>query len=98
MKQRDFKKCSLCKEGVMKNGGITFYKITMERFIVDLGAIKRQAGLEMTMGSGQLAAAMGPDEDLANIIDEKSDVFVCEDCAIDAGCLAEVFESISIET
>jgi hypothetical protein len=94
MKQREFEKCMLCGDGMMKGGDITFYRVNMERFIVDLGAIKRQHGLEIAMGSSELAAVMGPDEDLAKNIGAIKNVFICETCAIDSCCLAAVFEEI----
>jgi hypothetical protein len=97
MKQREFKKCSLCKKAMMIGGNITFYKISMERFIVNLPAVKRQYGLELELGSGSLAAVMGPDEDLAQSLEKIENTFVCESCAMDSTCMAMIFEQIAEE-
>lgn len=81
MKQRDIKKCAKCGKGVMHTGLPLFWRVTIERFGLNRDAIHRQAGLEMMIG-GQLAAVMGPDEDMASPITEPVKLILCEDCAM----------------
>lgn len=79
MKQSDFKKCHICEEGMMHNNHPFFYKITVEQYVIDIAAVKRQAGLEMSMGeAAPLASVMGPNEDLAKGLN-KTEILVCGD-------------------
>jgi hypothetical protein len=55
--------------------GPVFYRVTIETCAIDACAVQRQVGLEMVIGNAAIAHAMGPDEDLAKIIDRKT-VFV----------------------
>lgn len=92
MKQKDIKKCVLCGEGVMHGGQVTFYRLQVERLIINVGAVKRQHGLEIMLGSPQLAAVMGTDEDIARPVDGEPIVaIVCEECSM-KDCLAAIYE------
>jgi hypothetical protein len=83
LKRRDIKPCALCGKGVMHGGQITFYRLTLDRYVVDMHAIERQHGLEQFMGSPAIAHAMGPDEDLAKQLPEGAGpVLVCQWCAM----------------
>lgn len=73
LKAREITK-TVTGEGVAAQGSI-FYRVTIEQCGLDRTAIRRQAGLEMMLGSPALAAAMGPDEDIAKIL-SKHVVFV----------------------
>jgi len=95
MKKAELQKCLLCNKGVMHTGVPLFYRIKIERMVVDLGAIQRQHGLEMMIGSPVLASVMGPDEDIANSIDKPAEALVCEKCAMERINLAELNEIIS---
>jgi hypothetical protein len=96
MKQKDFKKCAICGKGVMHSGQITFYKVSITMMGIDLGAVQRQQGLEMMMGSPAIAQVMGPDEDLAKPIDKAADGIICSECAISHNTvIAAVYERIS---
>jgi len=71
MKQSEFQKCGSCGNGMAHNGQITFWRVSAERFMLNLKAVQRKHGLEMYFGGGQagatLANVMGTDEDLAVI-------------------------------
>lgn len=83
LKRRDIKPCALCGQGVMHDGQITFYRLTLDRYVVDMRAIERQHGLELYMGSPAIAHVMGPDEDLAKRLPEGvGPVLVCQSCAM----------------
>ncbi len=51
LKQRDLRKCAWCRRGVMHGNSIVFYRITISRYVVDLGAVQRQHGLEQFLGN-----------------------------------------------
>ena len=79
MKQDELKKCAYCGQGVMHSGSPVFYRVTVEHFLVDMGAVQRRHGLELMVGSPVLAAVMGPDEDIAKPFN-KVESIVCLDC------------------
>ena len=90
-KQRDIRPCACCGKGLAATGLPLFYRLTIERFGLDGRAIQRQAGLEAMMGGNALiAAAMGPDEDLAVNLAGPRTVLVCETCSHQAGRLFPV--------
>jgi hypothetical protein len=80
-KQRDIQPCSICRKGLAQCGLPLFYRLTVERFGLDASAIRRQRGLEMMMGGhGRVAAALGPDEDMATPLAEPRTILICETC------------------
>jgi hypothetical protein len=89
IKQRDLQPCRLCGRGVMHAGAVTFHRVTVERFVVNVPAVRRQHGLELMVGP--LAQFMGPDRDLAQSHDDlRHMALVCETCA--AALQLSVFE------
>lgn len=96
MKERELRAhatCSMCREKIGKSGLPLFYRVTLERFGVKLGAVRRQTGLEMMLnGHVAIAQAMGPDEDMAMPLMEKLVLVVCESCStkMDPCCVAQL--------
>lgn len=88
MKQRELTKCLRCGEGMMHAGSITFFRVRIERFVVDLDAVRQQHGLELQIGA--LATHMGPDRDLAVPLGPPAEGLVCEPCVV--GQAPELFE------
>lgn len=84
--------CSLCQHKI--GGGLPlFYRLTIERFGINLDAVRRQSGLAVAMGHAVLAQVMGPDEDMAQPVMDKLTLVVCEDCSIKARhCVAALAE------
>lgn len=80
MKQADLKPCACCGKGIMHAGTPVFYRVKIESLCVDVGAVKRQHGLEMMMGNAAIAFHMGPQEDLAKVIDQR-EALICLQCA-----------------
>jgi hypothetical protein len=81
MKQREIEKCAICERCVMHDGVPIFYRATVETFCPDVGAIQRQVGLEQMLGGhAGLAAAMGPDEDIAKRIGDADTILICTSC------------------
>ena len=84
MKDAELRKtltCVVCGNKLLHTGLPLFWRCTVERFGVDLGVLRRQAGLAMQMGSQQLARIMGPDEDVATSIHGPITMAVCDTCA-----------------
>jgi hypothetical protein len=86
MKERELRQhltCHLCNQKIMASGLPLFWRVTVERFGLDLQAIQRQSGLEaMFNGNAFIAAAMGPDEDMATSMMEPVVLTVCETCGV----------------
>lgn len=85
--------CSLCHKKIGHTGLPLFWRVTVERFGVDLMAVQRQQGLGLMIGA-PLAAIMGPDETMAEPVMEAKVLTVCETCACErdlpVAALAEV--------
>jgi hypothetical protein len=83
MKESELRKhadCNLCGDKIGSTGLPFFYVVSIERFGIDLQAVRRQTGFGMMMGA-QLAMVMGPDEDMAKPLMEKQVITVCENCS-----------------
>ena len=77
-------KCCVCKNPFGSSGLPFFYKITIERYGVDVDAVRRQDGLAAILGGNKiLAGVMGPDEDMASLVDGPKTFTVCETCSLD---------------
>jgi hypothetical protein len=86
MKQAELLKhttCDLCRKKVGETGLPLFWRVTVERFGIDLAAVRRQDGLAQFMGNTVLAAVMGPDEDMAKPLMDPKVLTVCERCAME---------------
>ncbi len=91
LKQSDLGPCLMCTRGMMHGGDIQFFRVKIESFIVDAGAVHRQHGLELMMGSPQLARVMGTDPDIAKGVSDVGGL-LCQECFLD-GRLAVVWEA-----
>ena len=82
LKHRDLRPCIFCGRGMMHAGAITFYRVKIERCVVDVREVQRAAGLEQMLGGHALLAnVMGPNADLAKVLPNAPEVLVCDDCA-----------------
>lgn len=76
--------CSMCGKGIGHTRIPLFWRVRIERFGLDAGALTRQQGLTMMLGgSAALAAVMGADEDMAKPVMEPITITLCERCAVD---------------
>lgn len=96
MKEAELRKhtaCSFCGKKLLSNGGLPlFWRVTVERFGIDMMAVQRQHGLGMVIGSAAIASVMGPDEDLAKPMQEPATLTICEICATRHTCVAHLAE------
>ena len=83
MKQKDIKPCALCGKGVMHSNQLLFWRVSLQHMAVNLGAVQRQAGLEMMMGGNHvLAHFMGPDEDMGKPLGDALEILICQECSL----------------
>jgi len=79
------KKCMLCGKGVAHDNNLMFYRVTLERFMLDARAINTVAGLEMQFGGSQMGMALAdvfaPDSALAKRVYSRQPFLVCDPCA-----------------
>lgn len=88
-------KCNLCGKLIGHTGLPLFWTVRIERYGIDMAAVRRQTGLTMMLGGHvALAAAMGPDEEMATRIGDAVTLTVCERCAVSdhPRCIAEMAE------
>lgn len=84
MKQAELRKhakCSLCRNPIGHSRLPLFWRVTVERFGIDLRAVQRQDALGTFIGNTAIAAVMGPDEDMAAPVMDPVTLTVCETCA-----------------
>lgn len=75
--------CDACRNKIGHTGLPLFWRVTVERFGVDLRAVRCQDGLAAFLGSPALASVMGHDEDVAvPLIDPPQVLTLCEACAM----------------
>ncbi len=79
-KQSELKPCAVCGKGLAHDGNFLFWRLKFERLGIDHSAVQRQHGLELMLGSPAIARVMGPDEDIAKVLDGPTSVLVCEPC------------------
>ena len=89
-------KCALCKKGVLHGGVPIFFRVTVERFGVDLRAVQREHGMELAMGSPVLAAVFSDGRPLANRMNLPGTLTVCMDCATTSACVAHLEEMSAV--
>lgn len=88
-------KCAMCGKPFGKTGLPLFWRVTVDRYVVDMNAVRRLQGLTMLTGSPVLASVFSPDEVLARQALEVK-ITVCEDCcteSIPVAYLAELGSS-----
>lgn len=85
--------CNRCHRKVGQWNLPIFWKVTLERHVVDVRAVQRQQGLGLLLGSGALAAVMGPNDNMTAVIADEITITICDDCALENGLagIAEVF-------
>lgn len=100
IKRRDLKRCAMCDRGVAERGDLTFYRVSIEHFVLDARAIQRRHGLETFFGGGgpgaALAEVMGGDEDLAKRLGDPAAGILCMHCAMHGGPVAVVTQEIAV--
>lgn len=82
MDRRELQNCARCGHGMMHEGAIHFYELTVAQCIVDLNSVRQQHGLEVMMGvAAPLAAVLAPSTTVAQRLPAKR-VLLCATCAM----------------
>lgn len=99
MKKKEIEKCLLCGQGVGHNGDPDFWRVSLERFFVDLKAVQQTAGMEMMMGGGPegafLTSIMGSDPDIAKEPSPHPSFILCSPCAFEPTRIVRLSESVT---
>ena len=96
---RESAKCGVCEKGFGHTGIPLFWRITIERFGIDITAVQRQDGLAAMLGSSPLANVMGTDADMTKPMMDPVKVTICEDCIMKPVIVAMLAErNIESET
>lgn len=74
----EIRPCDACAKPI----GLVFFRVNVQRFVVDASAVREAAGLETMLGSPTLAEVMGSGRPLAQELDG-STLILCQDCARD---------------
>lgn len=89
--------CSLCGKKIGHTGLPLFWRVSIERFGIDLRAVQRQAGLEaMLGGNAHIAQVMGSNDDMAAPMMDKVTLSVCEACALKQTMVAALAEATDV--
>ncbi len=96
LKEKDLRKnCGICGLGICNNNGIQLYGVTITPHIMDLGAVQRQAGLEMQLGGAvAIAQVMGANEYMTKAA-YRAEFLVCQQCAMKTTCLCSMLETFN---
>ncbi len=81
MTHREVTPCAFCGKGVGHGNQILCTRVRVTRLAVNIGAVRRQTGLEMMIGA--LAQHMGPDEKVLVELEPEVTLLVCDACAMD---------------
>lgn len=92
MKAEDMRKCDRCNQGLMRNGAITFWRIYLERMVVDVNAVKAIGGLSAILGSERLATILAPNDNVAVPVTSPDEAIICDACAMDHDTIFELAE------
>ncbi|MEW6121607.1 MAG: hypothetical protein AB1698_03275 [Pseudomonadota bacterium] len=89
----ELKPCALCRRGMMHDGNIVFYEITLGQCVVDVGNVQRMHGLEMMMGGAVgLARAFYPSNTVAQRLPAERHL-VCQSCLLESSGLSRLMEA-----
>lgn len=80
---RDHVACSFCGRQLGKTRLPLFWTVSVRRYGLNLPAIQRQSGLATFLGGNALvAAALGPDDEMADPLTDVIELTMCEKCAM----------------
>jgi hypothetical protein len=99
MKEREIARlgpCVFCGKPLLV-GDLAFRVLTMTRAFWDRDRVLQQAGLQMQLGSAALAQVMGPDADLAKVVDGPVSIGMHDRCYLEKAGIETVaaFEKAS---
>lgn len=97
MKEKELRElctCAICNRKIGETKNPCFFKVTLERHMLNLRAIQRQQGLAMMLGgNAAIAAVMGPDDEMTDVVYPAKTIMVCDGCATKDIMLWQLAES-----
>jgi hypothetical protein len=90
---RDASTCGICGKKIGSSGVPMFFRVSIQRFALNLAACQRQHGLELMLGA-QLGQIMGPGESLADPLAEAHEFTICNDCCAHQTCVLALEECV----
>lgn len=87
--------CMLCRNRILAPGLPLFWRVTLERFGVNMAAVRRHDGLAAMLGSQALAGVMGGAEEVATPVVEPAVLTICERCALNSQLPVAVMDEIA---
>lgn len=96
MKFADIRPCDLCDQPVSGktrdgNNALEFYRIVVERQILNVGALREHVGLSMMMGGNErMARAFASHDEISHPF-ERMETLVCFPCMLE--CLADLMQT-----
>jgi len=88
MKIEELRPCDVCK-GVIAP---VFYQVSLTQTMINAGAVNAHMGLQMQLGSHQLAKVMGTDEDVNHDLGTHN-FLICQNCTLtEAICLGGLLQ------
>jgi len=96
MKEQELREratCGVCRKRIGHTGLPMFWTLKIERHGLKADAMRRQDGLAAILGNSVLASVMGPHEEMTTpLMDKPVTVTVCESCAVERVCIAQIAE------
>lgn len=92
MKEKELREhaiCSRCNKRIGHSGLPLFWRVRVERFGINLRAVRRQDGLAAMLEGPALAQVMGTDEVMAMLLCSQV-LTLCEPCAMEDQCCQDV--------
>lgn len=90
---REHANCGVCGRPIGHTGVPLFWTLRVERHSLKIDAVYRQDGLVALLGGNvRLAQVMGTDAEMTEPMFEPVIISVCEACAVDRICLAQLVE------
>ena len=97
MKEKELRQhadCSVCGKPIGSSGVPFFWTAELTWYGLDFQAMRRQDGLAAHMGSGALAAILGPNEDMAKAVSEPINITICQTCATEQMVVVAAMQAI----
>lgn len=89
--------CAHCGKKIGETGMPMFYRVKLERHLLNLPAIQRQDGLTALLGgNARLAQVMGTDEEMTlDTLEGCPQITICESCSTKNLCVAQLAEYVN---
>jgi hypothetical protein len=95
--RREITKCVCCGKGLSHGGLPLFWRVTLERFGLDAGAVRRTGAMEQYFDSPAIAEVFSTGEPLGRRVDLSGPMLLCEPCVMDGARIVALWEACDRE-